>query len=87
MPRSLLDRILSQLQSLEPSELQQLSQVIQRYLEDDEVLAKRAAFHHALIESGLVLQIKNPNFEERTHQRLIQVQGEPVSQTIVGERR
>lgn len=87
MPQALLNQILNQLQSLEPSELQQLSQVIQRYLKDDEVLAKRAAFHQALVGSGLVRQIKNPNFEGRTHQRLIQVQGEPISQTIVGERR
>jgi hypothetical protein len=87
MPQALLDQILNQLQSIEPSDFQQLSQAIQRYLEDDEVLAKRAAFHHALIGSGLVRQIKNPNFEERAHQRLIQVQGEPISQTIVGERR
>ena len=87
MPQALLNQILNQLQSLEPSELQQLSQVIQRYLRDDEVPAKRAAFHQALVGSGLVRQIKNPNFEGRTHQRLIQVQGEPISQTIVGERR
>jgi len=87
MPQALLNQILNQLQSLEPSELQQLSQVIQRHLKDDEVFAKRAAFHQALVGSGLVQQIKNPNFEGRTHQRLIQVQGEPISQTIVGERR
>lgn len=87
MPQALLNQILNQLQSLEPSELQQLSQVIQTYLKNDEVTAKRAAFHQALVGSGLVRQIKNPNFEGRTHQRLIQVQGEPISQTIVGERR
>lgn len=87
MPQALLNQILNQLQSLEPSELQQLSQVIQRYLKDDEVTAKRAAFHQALVGTGLVRQIKNPNFEGRTHQRLIQIQGEPISQTIVEERR
>ncbi len=87
MPQALLNQILNQLQALEPSELQQLSQVIQQYLKDDEASAKRAAFHQALVGSGLVRQIKNPNFEGRTHYRLIQVQGEPISQTIVGERR
>lgn len=87
MPQALLNQILNQLQALEPSELQQLSQVIQQYLTDNEVSANRAAFHQALVEAGLVRQIKNPNFQEKTHQRLIQVQGEPISQTIVGERR
>lgn len=86
MPQALLDQILNQLQALEPSELQQLSQVIQRYLKDNEASAKRAAFHQALVGSGLVRQIKHPNFEGRTHHRLIQIQGEPISQTIIGER-
>lgn len=87
MSQVLLNQILNQLPSLELSELQQLSQVVQNCLKDSEMLAKRAAFHQALIESGLVRQIKKPNFEGRTHQHFIQVQGEPISQTIVGERR
>ena len=87
MPQAILNQILNQLQALEPSELQQLSQVLQKYLKDREVAAQRAAFHQALVGAGLVLQIKNPTFERRTRQPLIQVQGESVSQTIVGERR
>jgi hypothetical protein len=87
MPQAILSQILDQLQTLEPSELEQLSQVIQRYLEEREVSAKHIAFHQALVESGLVQRIKNPIFEQRTHQPLIQVQGEAVSQTIIEERR
>lgn len=87
MPQALLNQILDQLQALEPSELQQLSQVIQRYLKDNEADANRAAFHQALVGSGLVRQIKNPNFAGRIHHPLIQVQDEPISQTIIGERR
>jgi hypothetical protein len=87
MPQALLNQILDQLQALEPSELQQLSQVIQTYLKDNQASAKRAAFHQALVGSGLVRRIKNPNFEGRTHQPLILAQGEPISQTILGERR
>jgi secreted Zn-dependent insulinase-like peptidase len=87
MPQAILNRILDQLQVLEPSELEQLSQVLQQYLNERDVSAQQVAFHQALAESGLVRQIKSPTFEQRTHRRLIQVQGEPVSQTIVGERR
>lgn len=87
MSQAILNQILDQLQTLEPSELQQLSQVIQRYLRDREASAKRIAFHRALVESGLVRQIKNPTFEQRTHQHLIQIQGGSVSQTIIEERR
>ena len=87
MPQAILSQILDQLQTLEPSELEQLSQVIQRYLKEREVSAKQVAFHQALGESGLVRRIKNPTFEQRTHQHLIQVQEEAVSQTIIEERR
>ncbi|AFZ18779.1 hypothetical protein [Allocoleopsis franciscana] len=87
MPQAILNQILNQLQALEPSELQQLSQVLQAYLKNREASARRVAFNRALVESGLVRQIKNPTFEHRTPQHLIQVQGESVSQTIIGERR
>ena len=87
MPQAILNQIINQLQALEPSELQQLDRVLQKYLKDKEVSAKRVAFHQALVGSGLVRQIKHPTFEHRTQQQLIQVQGEAVSQTIIGERR
>lgn len=87
MPQAILNQILNQLQMLDPSELQKLSQVLQAYLKSREASAKQLTFHQALVESGLVQQIKNPTFERRTHQHLIQVQGESVSQTIIGERR
>jgi hypothetical protein len=87
MPQAILKQILDQLQVLEPSELEQLSQVLQQYLDEREVSAQQVAFHQALVESGLVRRIKKPTFQEKEHQRLIEVQGEPVSQTIVEERR
>ncbi len=87
MPQAILNQILDQLQTLEPSELQQLNHVLQRYLVDRRTSVKRVAFHQALVESGLVRQIKNPTFERRTHQPLIQSQGESLSQTIIEERR
>ena len=87
MSQAILNQILDQLQTLEPSELQQLSQVIQGYLRDGEAPAKRVAFHRALLESGLVRHIKNPACEQRTHQHLIQIQAGSVSQTIIEERR
>lgn len=53
MPQAILNQILDPLQILEPSELQQLSQAIQRYLEDRETTAKRVAFHQALVKPKL----------------------------------
>jgi hypothetical protein len=82
-----LEAAIAAIQTLSPTELQQLNQVIQSYLQDEETSAQLAAFHRALVESGLVQNIKKTTFEHRTLQPLIQIQGEPVSQTIVEERR
>jgi hypothetical protein len=86
MPQAILNQILDQLGTLEPSELQQLNQAIQHYLADTETAAQRVVFHQALVGSGLVRQIKTPAFESRTRQHLIQVQGKSVSQTIIEDR-
>jgi hypothetical protein len=87
MPQATLNQILNQLQTLEPYELQQLSQAIQGCLADKQPITKQVAFHQALIASGLVRRIKNSSFEQRTQQQLIESQGKPVSQTIIEERR
>jgi hypothetical protein len=82
-----LNQILKQLETLELKELQQLNQIIQKYLADKEETVKQAAFHQALINSGLVKQIKHPAYEPITERRLIQIEGKPISETIIEERR
>lgn len=87
MAQAILNQILDQLETLELAELQQLNRAIQDYLALKEDAAKRIAFHQALLSSGLVLQIKKPSQERLTQRRLIQVEGKPVSETIIEERR
>jgi hypothetical protein len=82
-----LNQILKQLETLETTELQQLSQTIQKYLAVKEENLKQAAFHQALIDSGLVKQIKHFAYEPIAERRVIQVEGKPVSETIIEERR
>jgi hypothetical protein len=82
-----LNQILKQLETLEIKELQQLNQTIQKYLADKEETVKQAAFHQALIDSGLVKQIKHPVYDPISERRLIHVEGKPISQTIIEERR
>ncbi len=86
MPHAILKQILEQLQSLEPEELQQLNQAIQDHLANQEETAKRVAFHQALVTAGLVKQIKKPSYKRPLEKQLIQVEGEPISRTIVEER-
>ncbi|MBX9253259.1 hypothetical protein H1Q63_04655 [Desmonostoc muscorum CCALA 125] len=82
-----LNQILKQLDILEITELQQLNQAIQKYLVDKQENLKQAEFHQALIDSGLVKQIKHFAYEAIAERRLIQVEGKPVSETIIEERR
>lgn len=85
MPQTLLNEIINQLNSLEQDELQQLNQIIQIYLTDKAQADQTTKFYQAVLNSGLVKEIKQPTPQpqERT---LIQVQGKPVSQTIIEER-
>jgi hypothetical protein len=87
MAQVTLTQILAQLETLELEELQQLNQAIQRYLADKQETPQRATFHKALLASGLVKQLKQPSDSRQTERRLIQVQGKPVSETIIEERR
>jgi hypothetical protein len=82
-----LNQIIKQLETLQIEELQQLNQTIQKYLINKEENLKQAAFHQALIDSGLVKQIKHPSYEPITERRLIYVEGKPISETIIEERR
>lgn len=64
-----------------------LNQTPQKHLSNKEETAKRETFHQALSASGLVKKLKPPSNTQQTKRRLIQVQGKPVSETIIEERR
>ena len=87
MAQAVLNQILAQLETLELEELQQLNEAIEKYLALKDETAKQTAFHHALLTSGLVRQIEQPADGQLTERQLIQVQGKPVSETILEERR
>jgi hypothetical protein len=81
-----LKQTLELLPNLEPDELQQVSEAIRQRLEPSANPAALDAFHRALLESGLVLQIKTPPRTAR-ETPLVPIQGPPLSQTIIEERR
>ncbi|MBA3920899.1 MAG: hypothetical protein H0X31_03960 [Nostocaceae cyanobacterium] len=68
-------------------ELQQLNQAVQDRLASQKVADEQTAFHQALLESGLVKQIKIPSLRQPIERRLVEVQGQPISETILEERR
>lgn len=87
MTQGTLNQILQQLDTLELVELQQLHQTVQKYLDKKEGNVKQGAFHKALINSGLVKQVKHISYEPIAERTLIKIEGKPVSETIIEERR
>lgn len=87
MKQPVFQEILEQIKDLKIAELQELDEVIQHYLSEKKEIAKQSDFHQSLLSSGLVKQIKQPNYRQIDRQQLIQVQGQPLSETIIEERR
>jgi len=86
MTQAILNQILNQLEELKPEELQQLNQAIQNHLAAKETVQK-TTLHQTLLASGLVKQPKAIPQRRETQRQLIKVQGSPVSETIIEERR
>ncbi|MCU0566029.1 MAG: hypothetical protein MUF49_05475 [Oculatellaceae cyanobacterium Prado106] len=56
-------------------------------VEETKEEARRVAFNQALLASGLVKQIQQPSREQPPERRLIPIQGKPLSETMIEERR
>jgi hypothetical protein len=93
MSQTILGQMLEKLSSLEPVELQQLGHAVQDRLVHQPAVSQPAvnatdALHQSMIDAGLLRPRKaSPKSSQPTMRRLVQVQGEPVSQTIIEERR
>jgi hypothetical protein len=100
MSQIILGQMLEKLRFLEPVELQQLNHAVQDRLVNQPEINQTAvdqptvnpedAFQQALIDSGLVRPRQTDSLQESSQvivRRLVPVQGEPVSQTIIEERR
>jgi hypothetical protein len=87
MAEAVLQRVLTEISVLDQHELRQVQQAVQARLAPQRQAQKRRAFYHALRASGLVRQIKAHQANNNTQRQLVQVQGPPVSQTIIEERR
>ncbi|MBE9014166.1 hypothetical protein IQ250_28660 [Pseudanabaenaceae cyanobacterium LEGE 13415] len=86
MAQATLNQILNQLEELEPEELEQLTQAIHQQLNCQKERADRTAVHEALLASGLVKRIRQP-IQHSVERQLLEIEGEPVSETIIQERR
>ena len=87
MTQATLVKLISQLEVLEIEELQKLSQAIKVRLSTVDESDKLAGFYSSLLTSGLVSRIKPIYSQQQPRLSLIAIQGDPVSQTIIEDRR
>lgn len=87
MAQATLDQVIGQLDTLQAEELQQLGDAVRIRLGHASEEEKKAALQRAMLAAGLISRIKPPRTSENAERPLIEVQGEPVSETIIRERR
>ncbi len=103
MPQVTLDAVISQINALGPDELRRVEDVVQERLKsapapkqnapeeaperEKSEAEKQADFHHSLLAAGLITRLPVPRDPSKAERPRITVLGEPVSETIIRERR
>jgi hypothetical protein len=87
MSQLVLNQVLTQISMLDRDELLRVDQAVRERLDTPSDAAKIHAFHRALLASGLVREIKEPIVEEGLEWEPVLLEGNPVSQSIIDERR
>ncbi len=87
MAKATLDRIVEEIKALAPDERWQLREMLDAMMVPTGEEDKHKALHQALRAVGLVTQVRQPRATDTLHRRRIEVQGKPVSETIIEERR
>ena len=87
MAKATLDRIIKEIKTLAPDERRQLCEMLAVMMMPAEEEDKRQALHQALRDAGLITQVRQPRATDIPHRRRIEAQGQPVSETIIQERR
>jgi hypothetical protein len=87
MAKTTLARIVEEIKTLATDEQWQLRDILDTMLRPAEEDAKHQALHQALRAAGLITQGRQPRGVDISPRRRINVQGKPVSETIIEERR
>ena len=87
MTQTTLIKLISQLEVLEIEELQKLRLAIDIRLNVVDDSDRLAGFYSSLLTSGLVNHIKPIYSQQQPRLSLISIQGDPISQTIIEDRR
>jgi hypothetical protein len=87
MGKASISQVLEMIQELGADELQQVRQAVDAQLGQQREASGREAFRRALLEAGLVIEFKDPPVRSEEERPLVPIQGKPLSETIIEERR
>ena len=87
MEQSVIDRVLEEIKGLQPEELIQVNRAVNGLLHQDPKEMEREQALRVLENSGLVREIKRPLIAARPCRLPVPIQGKPLSETIVEDRR
>ena len=87
MAQVTLERILQDIKTLEPEELLQVEQAVQAQLARTGYSLEEELVLQELLKVGLLTEIKPRRTDRQVAYPLVPIQGKPLSETILEERR
>jgi hypothetical protein len=87
MARVTLERILKEIKTLKPEELLQVQQAVQAQLAPTNYVPAEEQVLQEMLKVGLLTEIKPRRTDRQVAYPLVPIQGKPLSETILEERR
>ena len=87
MAQAILERILKEIKTLEPEELLQVQKAIQEQLAPADYSPAEARVLQEMLKVGLLTEIKPRRTDRQGVYPTVPIQGKPLSETILEERR
>src|SRR5262252_9123151 len=87
MAQATLTRVLKDIKTLEPEELRQVQHALESQLAPTTAENAEEGFLQAMLDAGLITEIKRPDRSRKRERRPVPIQGKPLSETIIEERR
>ena len=86
MAQIMLERVLEEIKTLDIGELHQVQRAVETHLATQGYAPEEYRALQSLVEAGLLAEIK-PRRQESPPRPLVPIQGKPLSETVIEERR
>lgn len=87
MTQTTLTQILDAIPTLELDELRSVQHAVEAQLTAAAKDDTEEGFMQALLETGLITEFKRPDRSRKQERHLVPIQGKPLSETIIEDRR